>query len=138
MLKYDRSSNSKEAPRRGVAATETAVALPVLVLLVFGSIELANGIYLKQALTVAAYEGVRQATRPGATAVEAEARAAEVLAVREVPNFQIQISPAVVPQTERGTEVTVTVTAPGSGFSMGLLPLFDGLPLQGEASMVRQ
>lgn len=124
--------------RPGAALAETAVMLPVLVIMVFGAIELANGIYLKQALTVAAYEGVRRATRPGASASEARARVNEVMQVRRVPDFQFTISPSVVPTTQRGTEVTVTVTAPGDSFGFGVVPLLGDVELTGQACMVRQ
>lgn len=124
--------------RRGVAAAETAVMLPVLLLLVFGSIELANGIYLKQTLTLAAYEGVRAASWPGATNTDAHARIAEVLAARSVEEYEVEIVPEVTLTTERATEINVRVSAPGSTYSLGMLRLFNDVFLQGEACMVRQ
>ena len=51
--------------RRGIAAVELAVCLPVIVLLVFGSIEASSFIFLKQSLNVSAYEGIREAIRVG-------------------------------------------------------------------------
>ena len=59
---YRRSVRRRQ---RGMAAVEFAVCLPVLVLLVFGAIEASSFIFLKQALTVAAYEGVRETVRIG-------------------------------------------------------------------------
>jgi Flp pilus assembly protein TadG len=53
--------------RRGVAAAEFAVCLPVLVLVVFASIEACSMIFLKESLTVAAYEGSRVALQSAAT-----------------------------------------------------------------------
>lgn len=53
--------------------------LPLIIVLLFTSIELANGIFLKQAVTIAAYEGARSATRPGGSNATAESRIAEVL-----------------------------------------------------------
>jgi Flp pilus assembly protein TadG len=124
--------------RRGVAAAETAVMLPVLLLLVFGSIELANGVYLKQTLTLAAYEGVRSASWPGATNADAHTRIADVLAARSVTDYEVEITPEVTLTTERATEITVRVSAPGSTYSLGLPRLFDEVFLYGEACMVRQ
>ena len=49
--------------RRGVAAVEFAVCLPVIILLVFGAIEASSFIFLKQSLNVAAYEGIRESIR---------------------------------------------------------------------------
>lgn len=125
-------------PRRGVAAAETAVMLPVLVFLVFGSIELANGIYLKQTLTLAAYEGVRSVSWPGATNADAHTRIADVLSARSVSDYEVEIIPEVTLATERATEITVRVSAPGSTYSLGLPRFFDDVFLYGEACMVRQ
>jgi len=47
--------------RRAVAASELAVCLPILVLLVLAMIESCTMIFLKQSLTVSAYEGIRKA-----------------------------------------------------------------------------
>ena len=125
------------AARRGVAATETAFMLPILVLVVFGSIELANGIYLKQALSVAAYEGARALSRAGAPVEEGEQRIAEVLAARSITEYDVTISPAITPATPRGTEVSVSVTAPGSTYSIGPVKLFEGISLTRRVRMVR-
>ena len=64
--------------RRAVAAAEFAVCLPILVLLVFGSIEASSFIFLKQALSVAAYEGAREAALSNSTATAAEDRATHI------------------------------------------------------------
>ena len=56
---------------RGVAAAELAVCLPIVVLMVIATIEACSAVFLKQSLTVAAYEGVRTALEEGATAKRA-------------------------------------------------------------------
>ena len=65
-----RKTNHAVAPRvnrRAVATVELAVCLPVLALLVLGSIEAASFIFLKQTLQVAAYEGSVRAGRARST-----------------------------------------------------------------------
>ena len=47
--------------RGGTAAVEAAVSLPLLIVLVFGAIEVASGVFLSQTLAIAAYEGAREA-----------------------------------------------------------------------------
>ena len=123
--------------RRGLAATETAVMLPVLVIIVFGAIELANGVYLQQTLSVAAYEGARELSRPGATREDAEQRIAAVLLAREVDDYDVDVYPTVTPATPRGTEVTVSITAPASEYSVGPVRFFQGRFLNRQVRMVR-
>jgi Flp pilus assembly protein TadG len=132
-----RSIRVRRASRRGLAATETAIMLPVLVIIVFGAIELANGIYLQQTLSVAAYEGARAACRPGATVQETEARIAEVLLAREVDDYEVDISPAITATTPRNTEISVSITAPASEYSVGPVRFFQGRSLRREVRMVR-
>ncbi len=49
--------------RPGAAVVELAFVLPVLIALVFGSIELCQRIYTRQSVVIAAYESCRVATR---------------------------------------------------------------------------
>lgn len=123
--------------RRGVAAVEAAVALPVLVALVFGSIELANGIFLKQTLTVAAYEGARAVTRPGATSAEAKAAIDEILRARGVTEYEVVITPEATVATPRQTPVTVRVVAPAGGNLLPPLRLLSGVSIEKTVCMVR-
>jgi hypothetical protein len=101
-------------------------------------------IFLKQSLSIAAYEGVRAATRPGATAAQANIRIGEVLASRNVSSYSVQYTTEnsaaleVTPTTPRGTLLTVTVESSNGGENFGPLRLFTGRTLQCQATMVRQ
>ena len=107
-----RKDQRRATKRRGVAAVEFAVCLPIIVLLVMGSIEASSFIFLKQSLSVAAYEGAREAIRSGAVSLDADARARTILTSRQVQGFQIQF-PGNDPGTaRRGDEIIVQVTAP--------------------------
>jgi Flp pilus assembly protein TadG len=125
------------AARRGVAAAETAITLPLLITLVFGSIEIANGVFLRQSLTVAAYEGARAVSRSGATNADGEARVQEALAARDITDYTVSFSPTVTEDTVRGTQLTVTVTAPASAYSFGLVRFMEGRTLTRQFRMVR-
>lgn len=103
--------------RRGAAVVEFAVCLPVLMLLILGSIEATSAVFLKQALTTAAYEGVRTAIRSGATTAEAEQRANNVLNVRQVRDANITFQPANIAAAARGQRITVQISAPISSNS---------------------
>ena len=97
--------------RRGVAAVEFAVCLSVIVLLVFGSIEASSFIFLKQSLSVACYEGIREASKSEATHATAADRARVLLESRGVNDFEIRF-PVGVDDLERGEQVICEVSAP--------------------------
>lgn len=98
--------------RRGVAAVEFAVCLPVLILLVFGSIEASSFIFLKQSLNVAAYEAAREAIRTGADNASATARATNLLQSRNVRDFAVTFPNGESGVALRGEEIIVDVSAP--------------------------
>lgn len=100
--------------RQGTAIIELAVCLPVIVLLVAGSMECCGLIFLKQTLSAAAYEGVRVAVRQDATPADVLQRAGEVLAARNIQNATIVMNPPGIETLDAGDEVTVTVSAPTS------------------------
>lgn len=123
--------------RRAVAAVEAAVALPLLVLLVFGSIEVANSIFLAQTLSSASYEGVREAARPGATAAQVNHRVAQIMQARGIHAYNVTITPASITSTERGAMVTVRVEAAMSALSTHVTSLTNDKTSHKEACMVK-
>jgi hypothetical protein len=98
--------------RRGVAAVEFAVCLPVILILVFGAIEASSFIFLKQSLHVAAYEGARQAVRLGSGNAEAIASVQNILKSRNVQDFRIAFPNGDAARANRGDEIVVEVSAP--------------------------
>ena len=98
--------------RNGAATVELAVCLPVLALLVFGSIEAASFIFLKQSLQVAAYEGVREAIRADTTDALAINRARAILDSRVVRDANIRFPAGSVASLARGQQVVIEVSAP--------------------------
>jgi Flp pilus assembly protein TadG len=97
--------------RHGAAVVEFAVCLPVIVLLILGSIEATSAIFLRQALTTSAYEGIREAARTGATTAQATNRAQNVLTSRNVRGSTIQFSPTDVGAAPRGEIISIEVAA---------------------------
>lgn len=107
-----RIKRNRSGRRRGVAAVEFAVCLPVIILIVFGSIEASSFIFLKQSLSVAAYEGIREAVRSGSTTAEAAALAENILDSRLVQDFEISFPGGNVENAARGEEIVIEVSAP--------------------------
>lgn len=123
--------------RLGTAAMETAVALPLLVMVVFGSIEMANAVFLRQSVNMAAYEAAKVITRPGSNETLARTRCAEILSVRKVTTHTLTFNPTVTTSTARGTQVTVTLVAPASNLSYGPVQFMSGKTISCTVVMVR-
>ena len=107
-------TSRRRGRRRGVAAVEFAVCLPVILLLVFGSIEASSFIFLRQSLNVAAYEGAREAIRVGATNSDATRSVDSILTSRRVRDFQVSFPNGESGIAQRGEEIVIEVTAPTS------------------------
>lgn len=99
--------------RRGTATVELAVCLPVLSLLVFGSMQACDMIYLKHGLTTAAYEGSLEASRPDATTASVQSRVEQVLTLRGVESGVCVITAADdIGQLAPGDDIRLVVRAP--------------------------
>jgi hypothetical protein len=98
--------------RRGLAAIEFAICLPVLALLVFGSIEATAFIFLKQSLHVAAYEAARSGSRITGNQAEAITRARAILDSRNVRGATINFVGGGIDSPRRGQPIIVEVAAP--------------------------
>lgn len=79
-----RTANARRNSRRGTAATECALCLPIVVLITFGTIDISSALFLKESLTIAAYEGSRVGALQGGTDASAIARVQEILNERGI------------------------------------------------------
>jgi hypothetical protein len=114
MLNKSQSPSRRRANRRnrnGAALVEFAVCLPVLLVLVLGSMEATSAIFVRQALTTSAYEGIREATKVGGTTAEATSRAQAVLTARNIRGSSIRVLPTDVRSVARGEPITFEVSA---------------------------
>ena len=130
-------SARQSSSRSGAAVVEFAVCLPVLLLIVFGSIEGASMMFLKQTLVQASYEGAKVAIRTGDQEA-AEKAIKAVAAGRRVKNVRISTSPSNLSDAEPGQLITITVTAPGNANSLFPFGPFKDQPVTAQASMVRE
>jgi Flp pilus assembly protein TadG len=130
------SPATRRTRREGVAAAELAVCLPIVVLLVIATIEACSAIFLKQSLTVAAYEGVRSALVEGATTSSVEATCNRILSDRKIRGSVVQVKPADIASLKTGQYVDVTVLAPCTENSVVPTTFYRGRTLSATTSMM--
>lgn len=129
-------SKSRRRNRSGVAATEAAILLPVFVVTVFASIEGANALYLKQSLTLAAYEAATIIEDDSGTEAVAEARCGQILSARDVETFEMAITPA-PSALSPGDVFVVNVSSPASAYAIGPTFFFQSSTISASVSNVR-
>lgn len=112
----------RSCARRGTAAVEFAVTVPIMLLILFGSVELSRMNMIRETANNAAYEAVRNCIVPGATNAEGVAAAREMLQSVGVSNATITVSPATI--TDTTPTVTATITVPYSS-NMWVTPVFS-------------
>ena len=103
--------------RRGVATVEFAVCLPVIVLVVLGSIEAASMLFLRQAMIQSAYEGAKVAILRNADNGDAIAAAEAVIQGRQLDGVTISFDPLDIAAAVPGDTIRVTASAPGDANS---------------------
>jgi Flp pilus assembly protein TadG len=124
--------------RKGAAIVEFAVCIPLVVLIVFGSIEAASMIFLRQAAVQGAYEGAKVAIKPGSTNDEVQTAVDQVLAGRNLSNITLTLNPADVENVDPGEFITVSVSVPGDENSLFPFGPFKGRLVSADAVMVKE
>lgn len=121
----------------GVAAVEFALCLPIIVLLVLGAMEASTMIFLKQSLSVAAYEGARTAVVPNATTADVVDTCEQILADRRVSGATIQVTPD-VEDANIGEFMNITVSAPCNDNTILTGRFFRNKQLSGSADFMKE
>jgi len=117
--------------RRGGVAVEMVLILPILLILIFGAIELGRMLQVKHRLAVAARIGGRQASLPGVTNDEVNALVQAHLDGYLPPAYQIVVQPQGLENVPAGTPVSVSVSIPWAAVELtGFFPLPAGATLQ--------
>jgi Flp pilus assembly protein TadG len=99
--------------RRGGAVLETALVLPILLSVTFGTVEFGHFFFVKNTLQGAAREGVRAAISAGATNADVTTAVNRQLTMAglDVAQFTVTTNPSPVSSATAGTSVSVTVSA---------------------------
>ncbi len=88
--------HSRRSPniRLGIAATEAAVTLPVLVLFVYSMLQICHSIYLRQRVTAACYVGIQQLAQTDATEEAVVSNVHDLLSSRGITGHLVTLSPS--------------------------------------------
>ena len=124
--------------RSAVVTVELSIVLPVLMVVVVGIVESCNLIYIKQSLTISAYEGARAAIVKGMPLSEISDRSNQILSDRKIKNATILVSPNPPSNASYGTYITVQVQA--SYGANSLIPgwMFSNVTLQSSVKMMKE
>ncbi len=133
-----RKTTRSATKRRGIAAAELAVCLPVMVLLTLAMIETCTMIFLKQSLSVAAYEGAHAAIAPGTTTAQARAVADSILRDRRVNAATVEFFPRRLESVREGEFFEVRVSAPSDRNAVLPGRFFRGRTLTSSAKFVME
>ncbi|MDP7016747.1 MAG: pilus assembly protein [Pirellulaceae bacterium] len=135
-MKRNRRSRSRR--RRGGAIVELAIALPLLTGVVVATMELSGVIYNMQALQSTAHECAREAARRSGTNGRLQTLGKSILSQRGLKGAVIRTSPGNIANLNRGTEITVTVSAPYSNNSWLPHSFFNRRAMQAQTVVVKQ
>ena len=128
----------KRGGRRGAAVVEFAVCLPVMLLIVLGSIEAASMLFLRQALIQSAYEGAKVAIRDNGNNADATTAIANVADGRRLNDVAVEFSPKNVGKAKQGEFVSVTISVPGDSNSFIPFGPFKNRVVSARAVMVKE
>ena len=112
--------------------------MPLLVLLIFASLEGANMLFMRQAVVQAAYESVKSAVKTHGGVAAGTQLGEEVLAARNIPLESLEFQPPDVAAAAPGTPITVTLTVNGDSRSVIGIGPFKSLKITAQATMLKE
>jgi Flp pilus assembly protein TadG len=124
--------------RRGAAVVEFAVCLPIIIIIVFGAIEAASLLFLRQALIQSAYEGAKVAIKANAENSDVLAAAESVAAGRNLTDMTVTLEPSDVSTANAGDLIRISISAPGDSNSLIQFGPFKNRTVSARAVMVKE
>ncbi len=111
-MKMKNNHSRRTGVRGGNAVLETALVLPVLLLMAFGTVEFGHYFFVKHTLQGAAREGARRAIVSGAANTDINTSVQNAMSAAGYASnvYTITTSPANVASAASGSNVSVTVS----------------------------
>lgn len=107
--------------RRGTAVVETAVVAPLLILAMFGMIEVGYAFMIKQTVTLAAREGARAAALPGGTMSDVQGAVDASMAAANLSGYTVSSNIDTVGPNDYEVWVEVSMPFDRAGFTGQLM-----------------
>lgn len=133
-----RLSRQHRSNRQGIATVELALVLPVMLVLVLGTIEVCQRIFLRQSSLLVAYEGARLAARSITSSQDVIGRCNEMLQQRRVVGGTVEVIPANLLALAPGDLFTIRVTVPWGSNSPTRFVLKDQGSVSVDVHMLRE
>lgn len=138
LLNSNQRRRSGRPERRGVAAVEAAVCAGIIVLLTFGTLEICSAIYLKESVTIAAYEAARVGVKRNATRQDSIDQANAILDARDISGGQVTVNPGDFSALDALGQITIVVRAPVNQNSFFVGKFFSNKKMRGRVAMFRE
>lgn len=135
-----KSANDRGRRRKGVATVECALCLPIFVTITLATIDLCSAMFLKESLTLAAYEGSRVGVQRGGTDTIVKNKIESFLDERGISyaSDSIVISNPGFDNATTLAHVTITVTVPCDGNMPFTGGIFVGRSLSASVTMRKE
>ncbi len=104
-------SRKTSKKKNGAAIVEFALFLPLFFMITMASIETCRVLYLRQSLTIAAYECARLGVIPGMSLEALEFQCDSIVDGRNIRNVTLTVDPPDLSSLHYGDPLTVTVEA---------------------------
>ena len=128
--------NKRRSQKRGLATVETALVLPLLVLVVFGIIEFGTVFFVRHNMINAARDAARNLSVRDVTAAQARQIALDHLDGIDA-NFTVNVTEPTSP-TSANRDVSVEITVPLSDVSFGIPGLTNSGTIRAEVTMRKE
>ncbi|MEM7784395.1 MAG: TadE family protein [Planctomycetota bacterium] len=126
--------------RQGGAAVEAAMIIPVVIIMMMGTLEICSGIYLKETLAIAAFEGCRVGVRRRATNQMVRDRIEEVLDERGITYepADIEVEPDDLTEMMALEQIRVTIRVDTENNSNFIFSHLTNRQVRKAVTMVRE
>lgn len=124
--------------RDGIAATEFALMVPIMFAFLLFTVEMCTILFLKEAVTLAAYEGARVGIQRGGTDALAQFRVEEFLTQRGITfTNPVNVDDPGFDDAEELEHVTTTVSVPAAG-NLPFSWFFGGMEISAHVTMRKE